>query len=155
MSSYDIPSSGGQKAMTHMISTINCYNSWWSCIWSARTEVRSEFIEVLGSTFLPWPLWFGSWHVSIFVSQNGLATKVEKSRKQMKERKNRAKKIRGVKKVRLVLFRNQVLMFFSLSLGLIDIYICIVYLLLTFLLWVILHGRVSGFCWNLSCLFAI
>ena len=32
--------------------------------------------------------------------QNGLATKVEKSRKQMKERKNRAKKIRGVKKVR-------------------------------------------------------
>jgi ribosomal protein S24E len=32
-------------------------------------------------------------------SQNGLATKVEKSRKQMKERKNRAKKIRGVKKV--------------------------------------------------------
>jgi hypothetical protein len=31
--------------------------------------------------------------------QNGLATKVEKSRKQMKERKNRAKKIRGVKKV--------------------------------------------------------
>jgi len=33
------------------------------------------------------------------VLQNGLATKVEKSRKQMKERKNRAKKIRGVKKV--------------------------------------------------------
>ena len=32
--------------------------------------------------------------------QNGLDTKVEKSRKQMKERKNRAKKIRGVKKVR-------------------------------------------------------
>ncbi|PKA63399.1 40S ribosomal protein S24-2 [Apostasia shenzhenica] len=32
--------------------------------------------------------------------RNGLATKVEKSRKQMKERKNRAKKIRGVKKVR-------------------------------------------------------
>ena len=31
--------------------------------------------------------------------QNGLDTKVEKSRKQMKERKNRAKKIRGVKKV--------------------------------------------------------
>uniref|UniRef100_A0A803MLG4 40S ribosomal protein S24 n=1 Tax=Chenopodium quinoa TaxID=63459 RepID=A0A803MLG4_CHEQI len=31
--------------------------------------------------------------------RNGLATKVEKSRKQMKERKNRAKKIRGVKKV--------------------------------------------------------
>ncbi len=31
--------------------------------------------------------------------QNGLATKVEKSRKQMKERRNRAKKIRGVKKV--------------------------------------------------------
>ncbi|KAG0620796.1 hypothetical protein M758_4G245000 [Ceratodon purpureus] len=32
--------------------------------------------------------------------RNGLATKVEKSRKQIKERKNRAKKIRGVKKVR-------------------------------------------------------
>ncbi|PKA64483.1 40S ribosomal protein S24-2 [Apostasia shenzhenica] len=31
---------------------------------------------------------------------NGLATKVEKSRKQMKERKNRAKKIRGVKKTK-------------------------------------------------------
>lgn len=31
--------------------------------------------------------------------QNGLDTKVEKSRKQLKERKNRAKKIRGVKKV--------------------------------------------------------
>ncbi|KAK9086895.1 hypothetical protein Syun_029289 [Stephania yunnanensis] len=30
---------------------------------------------------------------------NGLDTKVEKSRKQMKERKNRAKKIRGVKKL--------------------------------------------------------
>lgn len=32
--------------------------------------------------------------------QNGLDTKVEKSRKQMKERKNRAKKIRGVKKTK-------------------------------------------------------
>eukprot|EP00244_Chara_vulgaris_P008607 TRINITY_DN343_c0_g1_i1.p1 TRINITY_DN343_c0_g1~~TRINITY_DN343_c0_g1_i1.p1 ORF type:complete len:135 (-),score=39.36 TRINITY_DN343_c0_g1_i1:782-1186(-) len=32
--------------------------------------------------------------------RNGLATKVEKSRKQVKERKNRAKKIRGVKKVK-------------------------------------------------------
>ncbi|XP_066325233.1 small ribosomal subunit protein eS24z-like [Miscanthus floridulus] len=32
--------------------------------------------------------------------RNGLATKVEKSRKQMKERKNRAKKIRGVKKTK-------------------------------------------------------
>lgn len=36
-------------------------------------------------------------YASLF--QNGLDTKVEKSRKQMKERKNRAKKIRGVKKV--------------------------------------------------------
>ncbi|KAK9163025.1 hypothetical protein Syun_003927 [Stephania yunnanensis] len=33
------------------------------------------------------------------ISINGLDTKVEKSRKQMKERKNRAKKIRGVKKL--------------------------------------------------------
>ncbi|XP_022866276.1 40S ribosomal protein S24-1-like isoform X2 [Olea europaea var. sylvestris] len=32
--------------------------------------------------------------------RNGLDTKVEKSRKQLKERKNRAKKIRGVKKER-------------------------------------------------------
>ncbi|KAK9945287.1 hypothetical protein M0R45_010809 [Rubus argutus] len=32
--------------------------------------------------------------------QNGLDTKVEKSRKQLKERKNRAKKIRGVKKTK-------------------------------------------------------
>jgi small subunit ribosomal protein S24e len=32
--------------------------------------------------------------------RNGLATKVEKSRKQMKERRNRAKKIRGVKKTK-------------------------------------------------------
>ena len=31
--------------------------------------------------------------------QNGLATKSGKSRKQIKERKNRSKKIRGVKKV--------------------------------------------------------
>ncbi|CAA0835804.1 40S ribosomal protein S24-2 [Striga hermonthica] len=31
--------------------------------------------------------------------RNGLDTKVEKSRKQMKERKNRAKKVRGVKKI--------------------------------------------------------
>ncbi|KAB5556344.1 hypothetical protein DKX38_007253 [Salix brachista] len=31
--------------------------------------------------------------------RNGLATKIEKSRKQMKERKNRSKKVRGVKKV--------------------------------------------------------
>ncbi|RRT67011.1 hypothetical protein B296_00035171, partial [Ensete ventricosum] len=37
-------------------------------------------------------------HHTVF-PQNGLATKVEKSRKQMKERKNRAKKVRGVKKV--------------------------------------------------------
>ncbi|XP_024391275.1 small ribosomal subunit protein eS24z [Physcomitrium patens] len=32
--------------------------------------------------------------------RNGLATKVEKSRKQIKERKNRSKKIRGVKKTK-------------------------------------------------------
>ncbi|KAI8022214.1 40S ribosomal protein S24-2 [Camellia lanceoleosa] len=35
--------------------------------------------------------------------RNGLDTKVEKSRKQLKERKNRTKKIRGVKKVRTLL----------------------------------------------------
>ncbi|KAL3591352.1 hypothetical protein D5086_009992 [Populus alba] len=32
--------------------------------------------------------------------RNGLATKVEKSRKQLKERKNRSKKVRGVKKTK-------------------------------------------------------
>ncbi|CAN1272067.1 40S ribosomal protein S24-2 [Linum perenne] len=32
--------------------------------------------------------------------RNGLDTKVDRSRKQMKERKNRAKKIRGVKKTK-------------------------------------------------------
>jgi hypothetical protein len=37
--------------------------------------------------------------ISWYSPQNGLATKVEKSRKQIKERKNRTKKIRGVKKV--------------------------------------------------------
>lgn len=44
--------------------------------------------------------------------QNGLATKVEKSRKQMKERKNRAKKIRGVKKVEGLLLHFLVLFLF-------------------------------------------
>lgn len=32
------------------------------------------------------------------ILQNGLADKIERSRKQIKERKNRSKKIRGVKK---------------------------------------------------------
>lgn len=41
--------------------------------------------------------------------QNGLATKGEKSRKQLKERKNRAKKVRGIKKVtNLFPFANQI-----------------------------------------------
>ncbi|CAF1939423.1 unnamed protein product, partial [Brassica napus] len=39
--------------------------------------------------------------------RNGLDTKIEKSRKQIKERKNRAKKIRGVKKVRLLLLMTK------------------------------------------------
>lgn len=43
--------------------------------------------------------------------QNGLDTKVEKSRKQLKERKNRAKKIRGVKKVDNNSFRQQFFFF--------------------------------------------
>ncbi|KAG6730865.1 hypothetical protein I3842_01G100700 [Carya illinoinensis] len=37
---------------------------------------------------------------------NRLDTKVEKSRKQLKERKNRAKKIHGVKKLRLQMLRT-------------------------------------------------
>lgn len=40
--------------------------------------------------------------------QNGLDTKVEKSRKQMKERKNRAKKVRGVKKVMVLTLASAV-----------------------------------------------
>ncbi|RXI05533.1 hypothetical protein DVH24_017575 [Malus domestica] len=38
--------------------------------------------------------------------ENGLDTKVEKSRKQLKERKNGAKKIRGVKKVLFFVLLN-------------------------------------------------
>ncbi|RZS01643.1 hypothetical protein BHM03_00031530 [Ensete ventricosum] len=47
--------------------------------------------------------------------RNGLATKVEKSRKQMKERKNRAKKVRGVKKflVQAAIFLHSVLWLLS------------------------------------------
>jgi hypothetical protein len=47
--------------------------------------------------------------------QNGLATKVEKSRKQMKERKNRAKKIRGVKKVSYLLTCSPLVKFILLT----------------------------------------
>ncbi|KAL0738735.1 hypothetical protein Bca4012_014945 [Brassica carinata] len=36
----------------------------------------------------------------VVLEDNGLDTKIEKSRKQIKERKNRAKKIRGVKKTK-------------------------------------------------------
>ena len=54
--------------------------------------------------------------ISIHPLQNGLDTKVEKSRKQMKERKNRAKKIRGVKKVReLIIFASAYTDLFKLS----------------------------------------
>lgn len=50
-----------------------------------------------------WPLYLQSYAPkSVILLQNGLDTKVEKSRKQMKERKNRAKKIRGVKKVSIL-----------------------------------------------------
>lgn len=52
--------------------------------------VPCSILMQLKPCFLPW--------------QNGLSTKVEKSRKQMKERKNRAKKIRGVKKVNLMAY---------------------------------------------------
>ncbi|KAG6757474.1 hypothetical protein POTOM_037786 [Populus tomentosa] len=38
--------------------------------------------------------------IEVSAIENGLATKVEKSRKQLKERKNRAKKVRGVKKTK-------------------------------------------------------
>lgn len=55
-----------------------------------------DFIKSTSDSYY-WPtFWRG-----IGIRQNGLATKVEKSRKQVKERKNRAKKIRGVKKVAL------------------------------------------------------
>ncbi len=48
--------------------------------------------------------WLASFVVVVWMEdgllllQNGLADKIEKSRKQIKERKNRSKKIRGVKK---------------------------------------------------------
>jgi hypothetical protein len=42
--------------------------------------------------------YYAKFSVALF-EQNGLAFKVEKSRKQVKERKNRAKKLRGTKKV--------------------------------------------------------
>jgi len=41
------------------------------------------------------PVWMDN---GLLLLQNGLADKIEKSRKQIKERKNRSKKIRGVKK---------------------------------------------------------
>ena len=50
---------------------------------------------------MPWlaslvvAVWMGD---GLLLLQNGLADKIEKSRKQIKERKNRSKKIRGVKK---------------------------------------------------------
>lgn len=50
--------------------------------------------------------------------QNGLDTKVEKSRKQLKERKNRAKKIRGVKKVTKTSMKFKLCCHLSLSLWL-------------------------------------
>lgn len=45
-------------------------------------------------------IFFANYSWTIEHLQNGLDTKVEKSRKQIKERKNRAKKIRGVKKTK-------------------------------------------------------
>jgi hypothetical protein len=63
------------------------------------------FYTVLNKYYLSW--------------QNGLDTKVEKSRKQLKERKNRAKKIRGVKKVMKPPMKfNYVIISLSLSLSL-------------------------------------
>jgi hypothetical protein len=65
------------------------------------------FYTVLNKYYLSW--------------QNGLDTKVEKSRKQLKERKNRAKKIRGVKKVMKPPMKfNYVIISLSLSLSLCD-----------------------------------
>lgn len=54
-------------------------------------SMRNCYLHFVSLERISWP---------IHPLQNGLDTKVEKSRKQMKERKNRAKKIRGVKKVR-------------------------------------------------------
>lgn len=63
-------------------------------------------IELLVSDHLGLDAWYVRWQIGFSVTeimldhllQNGLATKVEKSRKQVKERKNRAKKLRGTKK---------------------------------------------------------
>lgn len=59
-----------------------CFNIWCLCL-LVVSGVYITFVHTL----------------DMLISQNGLDTKVEKSRKQLKERKNRAKKIRGVKKV--------------------------------------------------------
>lgn len=64
------------------------------CTTISDGRLSTSLIFLSTSSYLPF----------IFLIQNGLATKVEKSRKQMKERKNRAKKIRGIKKVRKYLY---------------------------------------------------
>ncbi|KAK9206678.1 hypothetical protein WN943_016957 [Citrus x changshan-huyou] len=60
-----------------------------------KFEPKYRLIRV-DATSKAWP-WMYLWPL---IPVNGLDTKVEKSRKQLKERKNRAKKIRGVKKTK-------------------------------------------------------
>jgi hypothetical protein len=64
-------------------------------------------VAIALTSVLHWTLalhWLASFVVMVWRDdgllflQNGLADKIEKSRKQIKERKNRSKKIRGVKK---------------------------------------------------------
>lgn len=67
-------------------------------VWSCSTWFLFLSITVFLS-YLAHIIFLCTRMMSAFVPQNGLDTKIEKSRKQLKERKNRAKKIRGVKKV--------------------------------------------------------
>ena len=61
-------------------------------------------MESLGESAESGRVWDRKWHADLLTrAQNGLAETVTKSRKQIKERKNRTKKLRGVKKVRRAL----------------------------------------------------
>ncbi|KAG6764455.1 hypothetical protein POTOM_031924 [Populus tomentosa] len=63
-----------------------------------KYEPKYRLIRSPNALLFPYVNELGS--LELRQAANGLATKVEKSRKQLKERKNRAKKVRGVKKTK-------------------------------------------------------
>ena len=67
--------------------------TFWADLFAPRG--LAELVLVLVGQALPALV---SSESRVWLLQNGLAERVEKSRKQIKERKNRSKKIRGVKK---------------------------------------------------------